>query len=69
MEYEVTLDFGDNALHAPKICHNLTELGLYLERIPSMIAFELHGKVTVKIERNSTRRTPLPTFEREALTT
>lgn len=49
MEYEVTVDFHDNAVHAPKVCANLTELALYLERVPSMIGFEIHGSATVSV--------------------
>ncbi len=52
MEYEVHVDFGDNAVsHPPKRCANLTELALYLERIPSMVGFEINRGATVKIER------------------
>lgn len=51
MEYEVSVDFGDGAIQAPHICKNLTDLGLYLERIPSMMGFELNGKADVTIKQ------------------
>lgn len=56
MEYEVTIDFGDDALQVPHICRNLTELGLYLERVPSMLGFEATGQANVKIATKYTRR-------------
>jgi hypothetical protein len=56
MEYEVTIDFGDDAIKVPHICKNLTDLGLYLERIPSMFGFEATGMANVKIATKSTRR-------------
>jgi len=58
VEYEVTLDFGDNAVQAPHICRSLTDLGLYLERVPSMLGFQINGAVTVRI-KNHARRNPL----------
>lgn len=51
MDYEVTIDFGDDALQVPHICKNLTDLGLYLERVPSMLGFEATGQANVKINR------------------
>lgn len=55
MEYEVTVDFGDDAVQVPHICRSLSELGLYLERIPSMIGFELNREAAVKIKTKSRR--------------
>ena len=51
--YEVTIDFGDNALQSTKRCENLTELGLYLERVPSMLGFEINGQASVSIRTKS----------------
>lgn len=56
MEYEVVIDFGDNAVCTPKRVKNLTELGLYLERIPGMIGFEIHHEAKVKIKMVPARR-------------
>lgn len=51
LEYEVSVDFGDNAVTTPpKRLKGLAELGLYLERIPSMVGYEINGKATVKIK-------------------
>lgn len=58
MEYEVTIDFHDNAVQAPKTFTSLTDLGLYLERIPSMIGFEIGREATVKIQHKY-KQTPL----------
>jgi len=55
MEYEVTLDFGDDALKVPHICRSLSDLGLYLERVPSMFGFQATGQVNVKITTKNTR--------------
>lgn len=62
MEYEVTLDFGDNAIQEPTTLHSLTDLGLYLERIPNMIGFEIRREVVVKIKTKYSRQrqTELP---------
>jgi hypothetical protein len=51
--YEVTIDFGDHALQSTKLCENLTELGLYLERVPSLIGFEINGQASVSIRTKS----------------
>lgn len=64
MQYEVTVDFGDNAVQAPHICKNLSDLGLYLERVPSMIGFELNGSATVRIAiKEPLARPPRRRFE------
>lgn len=56
MEYEVTVDFGDNAVQAPHICRSQTDLGLYLERVPSMLGFEANGVANVKIVARTIQR-------------
>lgn len=58
MEYEVTIDFGDNAVQAPHICRSLSDLGLYLERVPSLLGFELNGTATIRIKHHA-RLSPL----------
>lgn len=50
LEYEVTLDFHDNAFQTPpRTFTNGSDLALYLERIPGLIGLEITGKVTVNI--------------------
>jgi hypothetical protein len=61
--YEVTVDFHDDAVNAPpKRFESLTDMALYLERIPSMMGFEIHGKATVHISTKYSvkHQTPLP---------
>lgn len=51
LRYEVSVDFGDNALNGPpKLLEGLSELGLYLETIPSMLGLEANGQTIVKIK-------------------
>jgi hypothetical protein len=52
--YEVTLDFGDNAVQTPHTVSNLSELNDYLMSVPGMIGFEIFGRCTVKINRRYT---------------
>lgn len=49
MEFDVILDFHDRAVVAPHRCKNLTDLALYLERVPSMIGFELQQSVDISV--------------------
>lgn len=58
--YEVTVDFGDNAVQAPKQLETVADLGLYLERIPGMMGFEINRQVTVKIETKWSRKNLRP---------
>lgn len=55
VEYEVSVDFHDNAISAPpKTFTNATDLALYLERIPGMFGLEMTGKATISINVNVT---------------
>lgn len=56
MEYQVHLNFYDGTSGRTKTFSTLTELGLYLERIPSMPGFENGKEVTVNIEQIHSRR-------------
>lgn len=49
--YEVTIDFGDNAVKEPKRFDSETEMALYLEKIPSMFGFSCTREATVNIKR------------------
>lgn len=61
MNYEVLIDFGDDALKVPHICRSESDLGLYLERVPSMFGFQATGTATVKINRIfNNKETPAP---------
>lgn len=62
--YEVEIDFDDDASRAPKHLENLTDLSLYLERVPSMAGFEANGVATVKIRTKWSRHPALPETER-----
>lgn len=57
--YDVTVDFGDNAVQAPHTVENLSQLNDYLMTIPGMIGFEMNGRCTVKIARRYTTK-PTP---------
>ena len=61
--YDIRIDFGDNAIQAPHRCRTLEEVSAYLETIPNMIAFQMHGNASVHIERvyRNTQQ-PLPSF-------
>lgn len=48
--FEVTLDFGDNAVQPVKRCENFTALAQYLERVPNTFGFHANQKVTVEIK-------------------
>lgn len=49
MQYEALVSFNDNAVQEPRRFKNLTDLALYLERVPGMIGFELRGEATVHL--------------------
>jgi hypothetical protein len=48
--YKVKLDFHDNAVSGEVQFSNMTDLALYLERVPSMIGFEINKAVTIDIQ-------------------
>lgn len=60
--YEVKLDFHDNAVSGPVAFDNLTDLALYLERVPSMIGFEINKAVTIDVKLYATARTSYPSL-------
>lgn len=47
--YEVTVDFHDRTIPVSKRFDTLTDLALYLERIPSMIGFEINRELSVRV--------------------
>lgn len=55
LEYEVSVDFHDNAIQAPpQTFTNISDLALYLERIPGMIGLEITGEVTIHVKSTMT---------------
>lgn len=53
--YEVSVDFHDNAVTAPpKQFTNVSDLALYLERIPGMIGLDMTGHATIEIKATTT---------------
>jgi len=47
--YEVTLDFHDEAIKSTRKFDSFTDLSLYLERVPSMLGFQLTDSVDIQV--------------------